>query len=1758
MQKLQYTQLDVIDESNDKIICVAESSTKQPKVIVKAFKTTFPTEAQLASFKHEYTLNHELKLDHLVHCQTMIEEIDKYALIYDFAPGVSLKSWLSGVAVPIDMFFPVALSLVNALEELHSHGVIHKDIKPENILINPDTLEIKFLDLSFATKVSHEIQELNRVDKLEGSLAYMAPEQTGRMNRPVDYRCDYYALGICFYEMLAGKLPFTSNDPLEYIYFHISLKAESLESINNKIPSMLVRMVEKLMEKAPGDRYSSSAGLKSDLNYCYQQWQQKSDIDDFKLGQREIQDKFVLSTKVYGRQEEIQTLLAKFNKVKQLGKACIMITGYSGIGKSTLVREIQAPLIAAKGLFISGKFDQLQRSTPYIALTQAIKHLVQQLLAEPEHRLGERRSQILDAVGQMGQVLIDVFPDLEKILGAQPPIETIPAEASKNRLILYFRRFICSIATQDHPLVLFIDDLQWVDLASLRLIEALITDDDLISFYFIGAYRDNEVDDAHPLITTLINAKDQGVPIGELHVNPLKKIDYQHLLVASLKMEEELIEPLADAVYEKTGGNPFFAKQFLRRLHDENIFHFSHTRRIWTWEIENVYQLPSSDNVVDSMIASIKKLPEASQKLLCTASCIGVYFELKTLSLIIGLQTDEILSNLSFLLEAGLVVKVSLGKTYKFSHDKVQQAASQMLSNEAKNALHLKAGNLLQKEIKNIENSKRLFEVIDHYFHCTDLVIHSNDQFQLANLCYIAGKRSKESTAYRAAVNYLQLADQFIKLLKEKCENQLRWNITILLAEAYFLIGNIDATETTLDILFTISESHLDTAKAYILKFQIYGTIGKSKEINMQLSEAYKLLGIQIPTKIKPVNVRLEEFRFRWHYGRNERTGKNLMKLKATNDKLITILGELVESTMFLLYLSAPHIMHYVHLKYFNYLSKVGVCPKNIALQIITLGWALDTRKTNLREFLLISEAALHHIKLTSKKSEIIKLPVEMMINLYNHFKYPIREIIPNYISIKGESYDNGLFFYAAASMVGWIRYLYCSGVPLSDVDRLSTEGYLLLQKIQSLLTTFAHIQQLVIQHMMDAPNIDTSNIAETLDHLYESKLAYNKQQTAVLATREMFFSGDLNQAKLWANRAFDKIRLYSSPLVHSAEHWVLHSIILASQYSTASPREKRISLKLMREMEKELKQWAQTKPENFEHLFLIVQAEIAFVKRKHAKAIQNYKKAVTLAKKGKFLGHIAIAYERAARLYLELDQQDEATGFLINAQYYYKKWGCMLKVRHLGDEFPQYLSTYTSSKDASLTGSITTTTTQFDMISINKASQSIAQELNIDKLLQKILHIVKESAAANRVLLIERIENQWCIVAEIQQQAEKEQFKLTSNTVLRDYSDVHHPMVQYVKRASEIVIIDDVNIDPVYSENEYAKKANLKSLMCIPIIHHSDLIGILYFENTVITNVFTTERVEVLKTLSSQIAISLENARHFDNLQRLYRSTERFVPKAFLELLGRKNIEAIKLGDCIKQNVSVLFTDIRKFTTLLENRDPEDAFKFVNSYWKITAPIIRKNKGFINQFQGDGLLALFPQSANNAVDAACSMLNVLDVFNQDQLARGDTPLDIGIGINTGSAMLGIVGEEERLEPACVSDIANTASRVETLNKTYGTHFLLSDNTVNELEKAVQYQLRMIDKVYLKGRKSPTCLFEYIDWQDQLKDKTIADYLTQFNQAFALYQQGHFKDALALFNACKTNYSDDTVADVLINRCQTFIQHGAPEGWDGTYTLEHK
>ncbi len=1527
-------------------------------VILKLIATEYPSFSEITQFRNQYTITKNLDLPGIVKPLSIENYGNGYVLVMEDFGGISLADWQRGIEIgnnplTLSQFFPIAIEIVSTLEGLHRYRIIHKDIKPANILINPSTGEVKVIDFSIATLLPREIQFLTNPNVLEGTLAYISPEQTGRMNRGIDYRSDFYSLGVTFFELLTGQLPFTATDPIELVYSHIAKPPLKASDINADIPPILSDIITKLMAKNAEDRYQGTQGLKHDLETCRNQWQ-TGNIATFELGMRDISDRFLIPEKLYGRQHEVETLLAAFERVTGGTTEMMLVAGFSGIGKTAVVNEVHKPIARQRSYFIKGKFDQFQRDIPLSGLIQAFRDLIGQLLSETDAQVQHWKTNILSALGEQAQVITDIIPELEQIIGKQPEISELSGSAAQNRFNLLFQRFVQVFTTKEHPLVIFLDDLQWADAASLKFIELLmsqtnivnknpylsspeITEDFSIPMFqgnrevdeiprsdetaggllLIGAYRDNEVSKAHPLCLTLQEIEKLGATINEITLRALNQSELNSLIADTLKCEEILAVPLTQIIFAKTTGNPFFATQLLTYLHKDGIIKFSFDIGFWLYDIAETQAIALTDGVVDFMAIQLRKLPKNTQQALMLAACIGNEFDLQTLATVYEKTVEDTASDVWKALHKGLIVTQSnvyklfqhddaqkenfeskdskelsvrnlqIPK-YKFIHDRVQQAAYSLIPEDQRKQIHLKIGLLLLNNTPVAEREANIFQLVNHFNIAVELIADRTKHDELAQMNLVAGRKALASTAYLTAVRYLTTGIEL--LTSDSWENKYELSLALYetTAEAAYLAGQFEQMERLVEVVLVQAKTLLEKVKVYEVKIQAYGAQNKALEaVNIAL-DFLKLLGVDFPENSTQSDIQIAMTEVATNL--SGKRIEDLIDLPEMREVEPLAVMRILSSITALAYQTVPELFPLFALEQINLSIKYGNSILSAYVYVV-YGLILCGVLGDIESGYKFGQLALGLLDKFNAKEVNAKNSLTFNI-VIRHYKEHIRETLKPLLETYYSGIETGDLEFAAYSLMFYNSYSYFIGRELVGLSReMATYSDCIIQTKQEIVFNWNSIYRQIVLNL----------IGTVENPCFLTGEAYNEEKLLPIQLKAKDRSGilylyfgklylcylfhELSQAVENATLAEKYLDGVTGQLIVPQFYFYDSLARLALYHVTEASEQKQILGKVTAN-QKKMQHWAYHAPMNFLHKFYLVEAERHRILAEYVEAMELYDRAITLAKENEYINEEALANELAAKFYLEWGKQKIAQTYLIDAYYAYSRWGAKAKVNDLTKRYPQLFapilqqekfsshpSHKTTSNNKSLStlsdrqtiiGFKTSISDSLDLAALIKASQVLSGEIELEQLVSTLIKVVMENAGASKCALILSKGNNSNLTLAAVGSSSTTKFP---SICLELSDDVPITLVNYVKRTLEILVIDDAKTNTFLVGDRYIIREQPYSLLCIPIINQRKLLGILYLENNLTTGAFTRDRLEVLQLLTTQAAISLENAILYKNL---------------------------------------------------------------------------------------------------------------------------------------------------------------------------------------------------------------------------------------------------------------------------------------------------
>ncbi|MGD1939476.1 MAG: AAA family ATPase [Cyanophyceae cyanobacterium] len=1437
-----YEETDILYAGTQTLVYRATCLSENQPVIVKALRNPHPELDELVQFRNQYAITSALDSPYVVRSLGLEPYGNCYALVMPDDGAISLSDYWPQAKQTSQEFLAIALQMAAALQYLGEQRIIHKDIKPANTIIHPGTQQVQLIDFSISSQLPKQQQQLVSPNVLEGTLPYISPEQTGRMNRSIDYRSDYYSLGVMFFELLTGQLPFESRDPMELVHCHIAVAPPVVHEVNPSVPRFLSDIVAKLMQKNAEDRYQSAAGILHDLDLGAQRLQTADSPAVLELGLQDITEHFLIPEKLYGRDAEVALLLDSFDRVAgdpdrpnaaPSGSEFLLVAGFSGIGKTSVINEVHKPIVQQRGYFIEGKFDQFQQNVPYSAIVSAFRALVQQLLSEGEAQFQQWCEKLQGALGEDAQVIVEVIPEVELLIGPQPPVPQLgPTETQLrfNRMFGQFMRVFCSA---EHPLVIFLDDLQWADAGTLNLIEVMLSDRTLTALMLIGAYRDNEVSPAHPLVRLLDRLRRTGVKLNEIFLQPLSRSHLGDLIADTLYGDRQRIMPLVELVHKKTGGNPFFANECLKALHQEGLLQFDPATRIWEWDIKQIEARGITDDVVELMVGKLRRLPDAAQHILSLAACIGARFDLTTLSIVAQQSRVQVHRHLAKALQLGFIYPTAkldpdlLIQSYRFGHDRIQQAAYALIPVEQRQQMHLEIGRSLLQDLSKAKQHERCFEIADHLNQSLTLIHDSAERLQLARLDLDAAEKAKTSLAYSAALSYVSMGTSLIDDGAWQQEPALAMKLYRARVDIEYLCGHFETALTWVEAALEKASTELEKADIYTQQMVLYILSG---DYDLGIETAYKAfaaLNITVPLD----NPAAEAQRLRDQIDTHLQGQQidSLMALPMMIDpakKLaLKLLDELLPST----YVAKPELFAWVINQAVVYTIDYGLHPSSC--HCFSCYGMLLVFEENYADAYAFGSIALQLAQQWNEHLQISRTAHVLSAFLMGWSKPveqsdPIQKLVKSDLTYMGYSYAE---CFGNKFLAGW------------SVERLVAETKTIDRELAVFENKYTEVINGVFKFALDQlqdrspQTIDCDGQAWSEADFIQECLQQN--WVAGLCTHHIlqafvaYLNEDYELAYELSRRAEEDILTRRAGMIVPL-FYLYHCLILAANYDDRPEEQPEILAELER-CQQQLQRWRKSCPDNFEHIYQLVMAEINRLNQRGMDAIAGYDAAIASARSQGFGHHEAIANECAAKFWIQRQKPGFAQIHLIRAWYGYQEWGAIAKTQQLqrcygtllspiSDTTPQQQpDLLTESLNFAMTLSPTTggssTTANLDTLSILQASQTLSSEIELDTLLANLLKLVIETAGADYCALLLHEEDELFVGATLQA---GEPPRLMQMAPFEASDAVPNGLIRQVQRSQNPQVVSLVQQDSTLLQDPYIQTHQPQSLLGMPLLN--------------------------------------------------------------------------------------------------------------------------------------------------------------------------------------------------------------------------------------------------------------------------------------------------------------------------------------------------
>lgn len=1710
-------------------------------VVVKWLSTPAPTPKMLARYRYAWEVSRDLELEGVTRTLALTKVDDRPALVTEDIGGVSLRQLIERRGqLSVLESLGVVKQVADALSRLHAAKVIHRDINPSNIVATADLSRVQIIDFDVSTRLLQEKASAKSARLLEGTLAYISPEQTGRVNRSTDHRTDLYSLGVTLYELVCGTRPFDAEDPLAMVHSHIAVAPEPAHERASHVPLVVSRIIAKLLAKMPGERYQSASGLSRDLTRCLDAMLASEPIPDFELGRGDVSPWLQVSQRLYGRDDAVATLRQTFERVSGGTRELLLVSGFSGVGKSRLVHEALRDVSLRNGHFISGKYGQVQ-TAPHAGLIRALRAFVQDLLTEPDEVLAVWRARFRDALKLNAAVIVDVLPELALIIGQPKPPPMLDPGESLSRFQRVMVAFVRVLASADAPLVLFLDDLQWCDRSSLGLIEALLRDAGQSHLLVIGAWRDAHGPQSLAVRQWRDGLVDAGIPTTTLALSPIDRAASDALVADTLALSTEEVAPLNDALWERTRGNPFYIEQVLLGLEDVGGLQHDVDLGRWTWDLEKVQRIGLTEQVGDLLARRLERLPARAQAAVGMAGCLGGSFELGTLAKVTQQSVAASWSALWPALQEGLLVAPDSGwreagltpdggmsdadaasrVTIRFAHDRVREAAYASHDATRLPEVHL----MIARTLRDVEG---VFSVVSHYNAGLHLVDDTQERVSVAAMNLDACTKALQSGAFGTA---LAFAESGMDALGEGAWEQTRelaLQLTRFRADTAQLNGRFDEAMALLDTAMSHAHAPPEKVELFDVRMQLHTRVGAPQlAITTGVQALSELFGFVAPDSPGA-----------WGAAIGAEMGGVQQALGAQDPMALLDKPPLADMAVFLelRVLTSMVGPAYVNLQVLPFViaRMVRLSATHGTAPFSPLGymtWAV----------LLCSQgqyaagARFGQLALTLAErmgARALEAPLYQIFGPFvQHWTAPIDDVMASVMRAIHAGVETGSYTFAGWSANNVPMVALARGAPLADTLAVCGETRELVEK------TLAYSEGVSLANLMRFELLELTGEDDE-----RAEIASMGLKDPTLA-----FRGTIDYFRLFNHVVFGRYDQaqeaavqVAANLAHATAHLFipvfryLETILAAERAAESEDRAEAIAK--VRENIALFEQWSALNANAQAPYLRHAEAELAALEGRLQDAEAGFDRAASAARDVGMGYAEALACERAWRWFSAAGKRRTARSFLVDAHYAWVRWGAAAKSGAMEALHPRL-----RASGRSPTSTVTATDMALDVHAVMRASQAISSELILEDLLATLMRTVMETAGAERGFLLLRRGDQLGIDAAMESSGGATQ--LMANASLDD-AELCQPIVRLVERALRRVVLSDALGSERFGRDADVVERGVRSVLCTPVIDKGKLIGVLYLENNLAPDAFTEDRCQMLDILAAQAAISIENALFYERQERVRQSMARFVPSEFVQLVGKSDLTEVSLGDAVERSMGVLFSDVRSFTTISESMLPMEIFSYLNGYLERAGPVIRSNGGFIDKYIGDAVLALFPTSPGEALQAIVSLYRELTAYNLSNLAHGRPTMDIGAALHWGKVALGTIGEARRLDATAISDTVNTASRLEAMTKKWGARAIVSGEVMELVSNPDAFPHRFVGQVVLRGRKQSTPIYDLFAVEPEPVIALRLQTRAHFEEAVQLLHNRDLQGAHALLTEVLGTDPNDRVARYLLSVAREPLRTG--------------
>lgn len=1660
----------------------------------------------------------------------VISDVSGWPLAHYLRSGAT-QTW------SLERVVSLVIQIVEAIDAVHDRNTVHKNIAPQNILVDEITGTVRLMNFEIATSLTLEHQNRNLSKRLEGCLPYISPEQTGRMSYGLDHRSDFYSLGVVFFELLFGCLPFDAETQLEWVHAHIGKLPQRPFNALRRLPEPLVDIAMRLLAKSPEARYQSCFGLLHDLRECHRQLNQSNEIDAFELAQKDISEVFRIPQVLYGREDALSEVLRQFQDVAQGASKTCMISGYSGVGKSALVDALSEPIVSAGGFFLRAKFDQFERAKPYAGISAAFAGLVQELLTETSENLARWKDEMLSVLGGNVQVLIDVIPGLETILGAQAPAAVLPPTEAQNRLQITFVNFVRHLTGGDRPVILYLDDLQWSDAPTLNLLQSLATARDISNLLIIGSYRSNEVDGNH-LLSLMRNEVAKTHEIHDVELMPLDEHAVNQMVAGALHTDLQSASELSAILFAQTEGNPFFVTELLKTLVDEKAIQFDRAKGMWAWDLSAINRAKVGEGVVEFLIGNLNKLPEDTNDALRFAACIGHEFDLEMLSIVHQRSKAEIGLALMGALERNIILPLdegyqlfdvaasnattpmdpSINSRFRFQHDRLHQAAYELIADADKQRVHLQIGRLLLADVVGEPAEEQVLTVVRHLNEASSLIEDQSDKEDLARLNFQAAQIAHDASSYSAGLHYLRNARRLLSKDAWRDHYELTKGISALFSQTAYLNRLLEEADAELSSALENVRTPLEKAKVLSMRTRHYSTLGRMNDSIQSALQGLRLLGIDIGIDI-PKSVLTDEIS-QIEHSLGGRDVAGLIDAPRMTDPNISVALDLLMEIFPAAFLSgAGNLFHFLVLKSVSLSLKYGNSTETAfafaAYGMLLSGALNEPAKGN--EYGKLALAMNESFEDIGLKSRIIYV-YTMFNHHWSHHWSSMTELFKRGIESGYQSGDLLYLAYNAQDCVIWD--------PTLDLETaiLEQTKYLEIVRDCNYADSFDSAS-LFLQMLLNFTG-------RTKDQFSLSDDAFDEETCLKGMQQREFMTGVANYYiyKTEIHCLYDDFK-GALPFVEAQEKLIdnvmslpqqvrfrfLAFVTYAALLKDRSAEDQALMRDRMADHLGQMTVWSQHCPENFRHLELAMQAETARLDGDLVTAFQSYEHAAESARENGFFRDRAKIHELNAAAFQGLNLGSAADGHLSAARHAYQRWGAFRKVAQLDADHPTLREVVQQEAavalpDATvLDNSEGITQESLDLASVMEASRAISGEIVLSRLLARAMKILLESTGAQRAVFVSEENGTLSIEVECFAEGNTQADVLEERDAGPDVLPLS--VINYVLRTRAPLVLDDASAPGNFSNDPYIGSRKTRSIICAPILRADNIEGIIYLENDLAAGAFPEARVAIVEMLAAQASISIENAKLYVGLEQKVEERTAELSQKTVALESVANQLSKYLSPQVYQSIfdhqkevrvtserkrlTIFFSDLVGFTQTADLMDSEDLTELLNQYLSEMSEIALSFGATIDKFVGDAIVIFFGDPETHGVqrDAlACARMAIamrqrLDELRSIWKSQGvKKPLQARMGIHTGYCTVGNFGSESRMDYTIIGGSVNLASRLESVAAPGS--ILISDETYAQIKEQVQCTKQ--EEIQVRGIARPILTYEIVDLSENLTDEEHA------------------------------------------------------------------